>query len=454
MVNQSIKLYKKISKSIMNKEYEVSNKGSNHLKDIQEKAILIGIDFHGNKNSSIEISLKELSGLAETAHYYVVSTLSQKIATINAKTFIGKGKVEEVIELVRHLGADIVIFDENLSPAQNRNLENIFKCRVIDRSWLILEIFGNHARTREAKTQVELASLKYALPRLTKMWGHLSRQRGGIGMKDVGETQIQLDRRLIRGRITKLERVLKKIDLEKKTQRKSRSSGVYKVALVGYTNAGKSTLMNQLTGAETLVANKLFATLDPTIRKIKKNFPYPVILSDTVGLIDKLPHDLVASFKSTLDEVRDADLLLKMVDISDLNSKRQIETTNNVITELGVEDTDSILVFNKVDKVSTLEILETNVQSNPGAICVSSKNGTGLDKLRNAIITSYEKKLSYLQVTIDYKYADLIPQIRKHVVIVKIDYEDNLIRLDLRMPPSGKDKVQDILKHTNQIASN
>ena len=317
-----------------------------------------------------------------------------------------------------------------------------------------MEIFGNHARTREAKTQVELASLKYALPRLTKMWGHLSRQRGGIGMKDVGETQIQLDRRLIRGRITKLERVLKKIDLEKKTQRKSRSSGVYKVALVGYTNAGKSTLMNQLTGAETLVANKLFATLDPTIRKIKKNFPYPVILSDTVGLIDKLPHDLVASFKSTLDEVRDADLLLKMVDISDLNSKRQIETTNNVITELGVEDTDSILVFNKVDKVSALETLETNVQSNPEAICVSSKNGTGLDKLRNAIIASYEKKLSYLQVTIDYKHADLIPKIRKHVVIVKIDYEDNLIRLDLRMPPSGENKVQDILKHANQTASN
>jgi len=273
-------------------------------------------------------------------------------------------------------------------------------------------------------------------------------------MKDVGETQIQLDRRLIRGRITKLERVLKKIDLEKKTQRKSRSSGVYKVALVGYTNAGKSTLMNQLTGAETLVANKLFATLDPTIRKIKKNFPYPVILSDTVGLIDKLPHDLVASFKSTLDEVRDADLLLKMVDISDLNSKRQIETTNNVITELGVEDTDSILVFNKVDKVSTLETLEKNVQNNPEAICVSSKNGTGLDKLRNAIIASYEKKLSYLQVTINYKHADLIPQIRKHVVIVKIDYEDNLIRLDLRMPPSGKEKVQDILKHANQTISN
>jgi len=212
--------------------------------------------------------------------------------------------------------------------------------------------------------------------------------------------------------------------------------------------------MNQLTGAETLVANKLFATLDPTIRKIKKNFPYPVILSDTVGLIDKLPHDLVASFKSTLDEVRDADLLLKMVDISDPNSKRQIETTNNVITELGVEDTDSILVFNKVDQVSALETLEIKVQSNPGAICVSSKNGTGLDKLRNTIIASYEKKLSYLQIMIDYKHADLIPKIRKHVVIVKIDYEDNLIRLDLRMPLSGKDKVQDILKDANQTDRN
>ena len=433
----------------MNRESKTPKNFSPQTKNFHGKAILVGIDFSGNGSSQLASNLKELNGLAETAHYNVISTISQKLTRINPKSFIGKGKVEEVSQLIKQFSADIVIFDENLSPAQNRNLENIFQCRVIDRSWLILEIFGNHARTREAKAQVELASLKYALPRLTKMWGHLSRQRGGIGMKDVGETQIQLDRRLIRDRITKLDRKLKQIDLEKKTQRKNRRN-IYKVALVGYTNAGKSTLMNQLTGAETLVENKLFATLDSTIRKIKKNFPYPVVLSDTVGLIDKLPHDLIASFKSTLDEVRDANLLIKMVDISDSNAKRQIETTNNVINELGVEDTDSLLVFNKVDNVNDPEIIESELQRHPKAIIISSKNGTGLDVLRNSIISSYEKKLVSHQIIIKYNQANLISQIRKYAVIVKSDYEDTFISLDLRLPPGGKEQIEKLLKDTNQ----
>ena len=433
----------------MNREAKSHKKVSSKTKDMRGKAILIGIEFFSNGSSHLDNNLKELNGLAETAHYNVISMVSQKLTRINPKSFIGKGKVEEVAQLIRQFSADIVIFDENLSPAQNRNLESIFKCRVIDRSWLILEIFGNHARTRESKAQVELASLKYALPRLTKMWGHLSRQRGGIGMKDVGETQIQLDRRLIRDRITKLVRKLKQIDLEKITQRKNRRD-VYKVALVGYTNAGKSTLMNQLTGAETLVENKLFSTLDSTIRKIKKNFPYPVVLSDTVGLIDKLPHDLIASFKSTLDEVRDANLLIRVVDMSDSNAKRQIQTTNNVINEIGVENTDSLLVFNKIDKVNDLEILESELQRHPKAIIISSKNGTGLDVLRNAIISSYENKLSSHQITIQYEQAKLIPQIRKYAVIVQTDYEDTFIRLDLRLPPGGKEKIKILLKDTNR----
>jgi len=422
---------------------------SKDTKVLKLKAILIGIEFVNTGSSTLDINLKELNGLAETAHYNVISIVSQKLTRINPKSFIGKGKVEEVSQLICQFSADIVIFDENLSPAQNRNLENIFKCRVIDRSWLILEIFGNHARTREAKAQVELASLKYALPRLTKMWGHLSRQRGGIGMKDVGETQIQLDRRLIRDRITKLDRKLKQIDLEKKTQRKNRRD-IYKVALVGYTNAGKSTLMNQLTGADTLVENKLFATLDSTIRKIKKNFPYPVVLSDTVGLIDKLPHDLIASFKSTLDEVRDANLLIRMVDISDLNAKRQIQTTDNVINTLGVENTDSLLVFNKADKINDPEILELELQRHPKAIILSSKNGTGLDVLRNAIISSYENKLTPHKITIKYEQTKLIQQIRKYAVIVKSDYEDTFISLDLRLPPGGKEQIEKLFKNTNQ----
>ena len=433
----------------MNQNLETFKSKSKDTKALNLKAILIGIEFVSNGPSPLDNNLKELNGLAETAHYNVISIVSQKLTRINPKSFIGKGKVEEVSQLILQFSAGIVIFDENLSPAQNRNLENIFKCRVIDRSWLILEIFGNHARTREAKAQVELASLKYALPRLTKMWGHLSRQRGGIGMKDVGETQIQLDRRLIRDRITKLGRKLKQIDLEKKTQRKNRRD-IYKVALVGYTNAGKSTLMNQLTGAETLVENKLFATLDSTIRKIKKNFPYPVVLSDTVGLIDKLPHDLIASFKSTLDEVRDANLLIKMVDMSDPNAKRQIQTTNNVINALGVENTDSLLVFNKADKINDPDILELELRRHPKAIIISSKNGTGLDLLRKAIISNYESKLSPHQITLKYDQAKLIPQIRKYAVIVKSDYEDIFISLDLRLPPGGKEQIERLLNDTNQ----
>jgi GTPase len=437
----------------MKKDVQPHIKTFKSIKDCREKAILIGIDFFNNDSSLLDNNLKELNGLAETAHYKVVSIVSQKLTCINPKSFIGKGKVEEIVQLIQQFSSDIVIFDENLSPAQNRNLENIFKCRVIDRSWLILEIFGNHARTREAKAQVELASLKYALPRLTKMWGHLSRQRGGIGMRDVGETQIQLDRRLIRDKITKLDRKLKQIDLEKTTQRKNRRD-IYKVALIGYTNAGKSTLMNQLTGAQTLVENKLFATLDSTIRKIKKNFPYPVVLSDTVGLIDKLPHDLIASFKSTLDEVRDANLLIRMVDMSDPNAKRQIQTTNKVINELGVEGTDSLLVFNKVDKVNDQQILESEIQRHPKAIIISSKNGTGLDKLRNAIVNCYESKLASYQITIKYEQAMLIPQIRKYGVIVKLDYENTFINLDLRLPPGGKEQIDNLLKYTNQIEKN
>jgi len=421
-------------------------------KVVQDKAVLVGIEFLSNSHSHLGNNLEELNGLAETAHYDVILKISQKLSRINPKSFIGKGKVDEIGRLVRQFSANIVIFDENLSPAQNRNLENIFRCRVIDRSWLILEIFGNHARTREAKVQVELASLKYALPRLTKMWGHLSRQRGGIGMKDVGETQIQLDRRLIRDRITKLDRKLKQIDLEKTTQRKNRRD-IYKVALVGYTNAGKSTLMNQLTEAETLVANKLFATLDATIRKIKKNFPYPIVLSDTVGLIDKLPHDLIASFKSTLDEVRDANLLIRVVDISDSNAKLQIQTINNVINELGVGETDSLLVLNKVDKIRDLEILQSELQRHPEATFVSSKDGTGLDILRKKIINCYENKLIFCQVTINYEYAKLIPQIRKHAIIVQTEYEDTFIRLDLRLPSGVKEKIQELLKHANKNES-
>ena len=415
------------------------------------KTILVGIKLPENPSSS-EILLDELKGLAVTAEYDPVAELTQRLNEINPKTFIGSGKVEELKHAVLHHSPEVVIFDEELSPRQNRELEKILKCRVIDRPWLILEIFSHHARTREAKTQVELARLKYALPRLTKMWGHLSRQRGGIGMKDVGETQIQLDQRMIRNEIHKLEKKLKQIDREKKTQRKSRQ-GTFKVALVGYTNVGKSSLMNKLTGANTLVENKLFATLDPTVRKIKKNFPYPVLLSDTVGLINKLPHDLVASFKSTLDEVRDADLLIHVVDISHPEYKNQLQTTDDLLIQMGMDEIEVILVFNKIDSIEDIEILEKAHEKFPSAVSISCKKNEGIDVLRQKIIIQYEKRLSPYLMELEHSQAGIISQIRKFALIVKEDYKEDRICLSLRLPPGGKAKLKNIL-NSQEISVN
>ena len=415
------------------------------------KTILVGIKLPGNPSSS-EILLDELKGLAVTAESDPGAELTQRLNEINPKTFIGSGKVEELKHAVIHHSPEVVIFDEELSPRQNRELEKILKCRVIDRPWLILEIFSHHARTREAKTQVELARLKYALPRLTKMWGHLSRQRGGIGMKDVGETQIQLDQRMIRNEIHKLEKKLKQIDREKKTQRKSRQ-GTFKVALVGYTNVGKSSLMNKLTGANTLVENKLFATLDPTVRKIKKNFPYPVLLSDTVGLINKLPHDLVASFKSTLDEVRDADLLIHVVDISHPEYKNQLQTTDDLLIQMGMDEIEVILVFNKIDSIEDIEILEKAHEKFPSAVSISCKKNEGIDVLRQKIIVQYEKRLSPYLMELEHSQAGIISQIRKFALIVKEDYKEDRICLSLRLPPGGKAKLKNIL-NSQEISVN
>ena len=415
------------------------------------KTILVGIKLPESPSSS-EILLDELKGLAVTAEYDPVAELTQRLNEINPKTFIGSGKVEELKHAVLHHSPEVVIFDEELSPRQNRELEKILKCRVIDRPWLILEIFSHHARTREAKTQVELARLKYALPRLTKMWGHLSRQRGGIGMKDVGETQIQLDQRMIRNEIHKLEKKLKQIDREKKTQRKSRQ-GTFKVALVGYTNVGKSSLMNKLTGANTLVENKLFATLDPTVRKIKKNFPYPVLLSDTVGLINKLPHDLVASFKSTLDEVRDADLLIHVVDISHPEYKDQLQTTDDLLIQMGMDEIEVILVFNKIDSIEDIEILEKAHEKFPSAVSISCKKNEGIDVLRQKIIIQYEKRLSPYLMELEHSQAGIISQIRKFALIVKEDYKEDRICLSLRLPPGGKAKLKNIL-NSQEISVN
>ena len=319
----------------------------------KEKAILIGVITPEQNKNQAEEYLDELAFLAKTAGAIPVKKITQKLAVPNNTTFIGKGKIEEVKEIAKEMEVELIIFDDDLSPVQLRNIEKVLECKILDRSNLILDIFASRARTANAKTQVELAQYQYLLPRLTRMWTHLERQKGGIGMRGPGETQIETDRRIINQKISLLKKQLEKIDKQKITQRKGRGNMI-RVAVVGYTNAGKSTLMNQLSKSEVFAENKLFATLDTTIRKVViENLPF--LLADTVGFIRKLPHQLVESFKSTLDEVRESDLLLHVVDISTPNFESQIEVVNQTLAEIGASEKPMVLVFNKMDAFSYIE---------------------------------------------------------------------------------------------------
>jgi GTP-binding protein HflX len=315
-----------------------------------ERAILIGINYPGQDEREVEEYLEELSFLAETAGAEPVKRFTQKLDTPNPRTFVGSGKIEEIALFIEENKIDIAIFDDELSPSQIRNIEKALGCRILDRTNLILDIFAHRARTSHARTQVELAQYQYLLPRLTGLWTHLERQRGGIGLRGPGETEIETDRRIIRERISLLKEQLKKIDTQMATQRKNRGKMV-RVALVGYTNVGKSTIMNMLSKSDVFAENKLFATLDTTVRKVVIG-SLPFLLSDTVGFIRKLPHDLIESFKSTLDEVRESDLLVHIVDISHPGFEEQITVVNETLKELGTNDKPTIIIFNKIDAFS------------------------------------------------------------------------------------------------------
>jgi GTP-binding protein HflX len=318
-----------------------------------EKAVIVGlINQHQDERQAREY-LDELEFLADTAGAEVLKKFTQKLDVPNAATFVGPGKLEEISNYIKVVEADTVIFDDELTPTQLRNIERKLECKVLDRTNLILDIFAKRAKTAHAKTQVELAQYQYLLPRLTRMWTHLERQRGGIGMRGPGETQIETDRRIILDKIARLKEQLIKIDKQKATQRKNRGKLV-RVALVGYTNVGKSTIMNMMAKSEVFAENKLFATLDTTVRKVViGNLPF--LLADTVGFIRKLPHGLVESFKSTLDEVREADILLHVVDISHTGFEEQIETVNSTLQEIDAGDKPTIYIFNKIDAFSYTE---------------------------------------------------------------------------------------------------
>ena len=314
---------------------------------IAETAVLVGVITQEQNEEKVNEYLDELAFLADTAGAVAIKRFTQKMDRPNGATFLGAGKIQEVAAFVEENSIDLVIFDDELTPTQLRNIEKMFKARVLDRTNLILDIFAQRARTAHAKVQVELAQYQYLLPRLTRMWTHLERQRGGIGMRGPGETQIETDRRIILDKISHLKEQLDKIDRQMATQRKNRGQMV-RIALVGYTNVGKSTIMNMLSKSDVFAENKLFATLDTTVRKVViENLPF--LLSDTVGFIRKLPHDLVESFKSTLDEVREADILLHVVDISHPDFEEQIDVVNNTLHDIGAHSIPTYVVFNKVD---------------------------------------------------------------------------------------------------------
>lgn len=366
----------------------------NKLHDIQseddkrEKAVLVGLATARPAVDGTD-TLDELEFLADTAGAEVVGRIVQRHRRPDPSTFIGKGKLEELKSSCAHLGAELAIFDDELTPAQQRNLEEAAGVRVIDRTELVLDIFAVRAKTREAKIQVEKAQLEYLLPRLTKMWVHLSRLGGGIGTRGPGETQLEVDRRRIREKLSILKKKLESVDIEREIQRKKRSS-VFSICIVGYTNVGKSTLFNRLTKAEVFTEDKLFATLDATTRKIYLPGVGGAVITDTVGFIRKLPHSLVASFKATLREVLEADMLVHVADASAPAAAGQVTTVESVLGELGAISTPTALVFNKTDLVKDDTVIFGLRASYPGSILTSAVTGAGTDELKEALRSGFE----------------------------------------------------------------
>ena len=398
-----------------------------------DKALLVGIILPNIDEVDVNNHLDELEMLAETANVETLGVITQKLHRINPAFYIGKGKAQQVIEQAILLNANVVIFDDELSPAQIKNYHKLAKkIKVIDRSALILDIFKKRAKTREAKTQVDLALCQYLLPRLTRQWTHLERQMGGVGTRaGMGETQIEIDRRLIREKISKLKIDLKKIESERKTQSQKRGKE-YRVALVGYTNAGKSTLFNSLTGNKVYVENQLFATLDTTVRKLKLNKKHQVLLSDTVGFIRKLPHNLVASFRSTLKELLEADHILIVLDASSNIIEEHLETITLVLNDLGAVDIPKSYIFNKIDLIKKDVDLRKLKTSFNNAIFISALHHLKLDNIKKHLIDKVEGDYDIFDLNIAYDQGKILSEIQNQAEILDTDYGDEFIKLKIR----------------------
>jgi GTP-binding protein HflX len=383
-------------------------------------------------------SMEELAELATTAGGEVVGDGVQKLEAINAGTFIGKGKADEFAAYCRKHDVDTVIFDDELSPAQSRNLEKVFNSKVLDRTSLILDIFAQRARTREGKLQIELAQLQHLLPRLTRFWGHLSRQQGGIGMRGgEGETQLETDRRRVQDRIARIRDELEVVRRQRSTQRSARQRNRWPLAsIVGYTNAGKSTLLNKLTGAEVLAEDKLFATLDPTTRRLRLPTNQNVLLTDTVGFIRKLPHGLVEAFKATLEEVVQADLLLHIVDTSHPQAEEQIKSVDAVLREIGADGKPTLMVFNKTDLLNgNRETLNRFLERYPQGVAISAEQGDGVPGLLAELGTQLRPAREFMELSVPHDKADVIARLHEVGQVIERRYHGKTARFKARIPP-------------------
>lgn len=408
----------------------------------KERAFLVGIFGPEIPRWLAEEHLEELDLLSDTAGAISVDKVLQNRPHPDPSTYIGKGKLNQLKQAVVEKNADILIFDDELSATQIRNIEKITKLKVLDRSGLILDIFASRAKTAAAKTQVELAQLQYLLPRLTRFWTHLSRQKGGIGTKGPGETQIETDRRLIGKRISILKDKLKKLDVQRSTQRKGREE-IVRVALVGYTNAGKSTLMNDMTETHVLAEDRLFATLDSTVRRLEME-NHDVLLSDTVGFIRKLPHHLIESFKSTLDEVRDADILLHVVDASGRLLEDYIDVVESTLDELKMNNRQKLLVFNKIDLLEPQELMDLK-KAYPDAIFVSAQRSIGIGKLQNRLEKLIEEDYVTFSYDVPLSHYKAVAFLHESAIVESEHFENNNVQIKGSISTADKERFESMI---------
>lgn len=402
-----------------------------------ERVFLIGAELKTRSAWEVLDSLEELGQLAETAGAEVAGQGTQRLDTPVPATYIGSGKAEEFAKICKEEQVDTIIFDDELSAAQSRNLEKLFECKILDRTSLILDIFAQRARTREGKLQVELAQLQHLLPRLTRYWTHLSRQKGGIGMRGgEGESQLEADRRKVQERIDKLSSELEVVVRQRHTQRQGRRRHQWPLAsIVGYTNAGKSTLLNALTGAGVLAEDRLFATLDPTTRRLRLPTNQNVLLSDTVGFIRKLPHGLVESFKATLEEVIEADLLLHVVDLSHPRAEDQILAVNQVLSELNAGEKPVLMVLNKIDRFEKADFPKTWLERFPDAVAVSARTGEGFPTLLAELGARLRPIREFVELAVPHDQSAVIARLHAVAQVVERNYEGPVARFKARIPP-------------------